>query len=360
MVSPSSHDEALSNTSLEALTNVQQAPMSKTRSNKPIQKRPRMSTNLHRELLLANLHDDSRSGVSSDPKTFGSNQHRSNLRSATSPGSPSCSGALPFIPEILVKSADIGNARANAGGSVSPSNHPQSPGHLQVPRKPKSKPKAGPQDTPQSVESRAGHKKTFRSCFDRALGLYHVRAYGDHERLVGGRYRAKRNVFRVIALVGLLMTLSLGISVALFIYFASNGRAGPEWFAWIGVSAVGWIWSFLAFIMVKRSKKRVLHDVEIARQSIRLSGRVCSGTAAPTAIFGGPSANMQQVMRAGSAVAVINATSGAGPSLLRPCPGLRAIPEDEGEYGEENWALDAEERLDMLVTIQRSEDGKTE
>ncbi|GJC87949.1 hypothetical protein ColLi_10787 [Colletotrichum liriopes] len=315
-----------------------------------------MSTHQRRELLSVNLQGDSRGHVSSGSKILTSNQHTFNIRSATSPASPSCSGALPFIPGILVKSADIGDAQADVGGSVSPSNHPQSPGHLQVPRKPKPRPKSRPQHIPQSIKSGASHNKTSWNCFNRALGLHHIRTYGDHEPLVGGRYRAKRNAFRAIALVGLLMMLSLGVSISLFIYFARNGHAGPEWFAWIGVSAVGWIWSLLAFIMVKRSKQRVLHDVEIARQGIQLSGRVQSGIAAPTAIIGAPSANTQQVMRAGSAGAFINATGGAVQALPRHCPELRAIPGEEGEYGEEDWAREAEERLDMLVTIQRSED----
>ncbi|KAK1561490.1 uncharacterized protein LY79DRAFT_686741 [Colletotrichum navitas] len=308
MASPSSRDEGVQLNSFTAMASDQQTSSSKTRSNEPGQNRGKGSINRDQEKLLVRL-------------------------CAIFPTLHSRHGALPTIPEIRVKGPDSRDARTDAGGSVSPSNHPQSTDYLQVPSS--SKPRA--QHKSQTVQPGTGRKRTFLGFVGCALGLQRVRTYGDHEPLVGRRYRAKRNTFRMIALFGILMMLNLAASIALFVYFASMGGAGPEWFAWIAISAAGWIWSFLAFIMAKQSKKRVLHDVEIARQSIRLGSRVRDGTAAPVAIIGGPSANKQQVMRAGS-----SAATSAAPVIFGKHPELELVHE-------EDWARDAEDRLNMLV-----------
>ncbi|KAJ0136147.1 hypothetical protein CTA2_2226, partial [Colletotrichum tanaceti] len=233
-----------------------------------------------------------------------------------------------------------------------------SPDHLQVPGNPK--PKAAPEPKPkpkrQQLPSAADfenlrRKKTFIGCVDRALGLHLVRTHGDGEAPVGERYRTKRNVFRLISAVGALMAVSLCVSIALFVYFGSRGLAGPEWFAWIAVSAAGLIWSLAAFIMVRGSKRSALQDVEIARQSIIMNDRVRNGMAAPVAVISGPSSNRQQSMRAGSATAAaasFAASVGATPAFARSRPDLGVIME-EGDYGEECWARGTEERLDTLV-----------
>ncbi|KAK2059991.1 hypothetical protein LY76DRAFT_615378 [Colletotrichum caudatum] len=318
MASTPSGDVAVPDNSFAAMASDHQTSSSKTSSNEHGQNKKKGSITRDQGLLLAKL-------------------------CATSPKFVSRRGAMPSIPEIRVESPDSRDARADAGGSVSPSNRPQSTGYLQVP----SSSKPCIQQKQRTVQPDSGRERTFLGCFDRALGLHHVETHGDHEPLVNDRrYRAKRSTFRIIALFGVLMMLSLAASISLFIYFASKGGAGPEWFAWIAISAAGWIWSFIAFMMAKHSKKRVLHDAEMARQSIRLDRRVREGTAAPVAIIGGPSANQQQLMRAGSSAAA----GGATPPALAKHTGL-------GSIQEEDWARDAEERLDMLVAHQRAQGG---
>ncbi|EFQ35887.1 hypothetical protein CGRA01v4_14012 [Colletotrichum graminicola] len=309
MASPSSRDEGVQINSFTAVASDQQTSSFKTRSNEPGRNKGKGPITRNREKSLVRL----------------------------------CSsrGAMPTIPEIRVKGPDSRDVRIGAGGSVSPSSHPQSTDHLQVPNS--SKPRA--QQKQQTVQAGVGRKRTFLGFVDCALGLQHVRTCGDHEPLVGRRYRAKRNTFRIIALFGVLMMLSLAASITLFVYFASTGGAGPEWFAWIAISAAGWICSLLAFIMAKQSERRALHDVEIARQSTRLSSRVQDGTAAPVAIVGGPGANRQHVMPAGS-----SAATGAPPAVFGRYRALEFIHE-------EDEALDAEHRLDMLVANQRPRGG---
>ncbi|KAK2000735.1 hypothetical protein LX36DRAFT_532910, partial [Colletotrichum falcatum] len=268
-------------------------------------------------------------------------------------------GRPSSIPEIRVKSPASRDAHADAGGSVSPSNHAQSADHLQVPSA--SKPHAQNKQQKQQQQQRTvqpgsagggggGGKRTFLARVDRALGLHHVRTYGDREPLVDGRYRAKRNTLRAVALFGVLMMVSLAASVALFIYFASKGGAGPEWFAWIAISAAGWIWSLLAFIMAKQSQRRVLQDVEASQESIRLDGRGRrDGTAAaPVAVASGPGANGQQTTRAGSGAGV--AAGGAALPVRGKHPGLEPICK-------EDWARNAEECLDMPATGERPPSG---
>ncbi|KAK2033154.1 hypothetical protein LX32DRAFT_581601 [Colletotrichum zoysiae] len=318
MTSTSNCDVAVPDNSFTSPTNDQQTSSSKRSSNEYGQNKDKGSITRDQEPLLAELCGP------------------------TCPKFLSPRGAIQSIPEIRVESPDSRHARADAGGSVSPSNHPQSTDYLQVPRS--SKPCV--QHKQRALQPEPGRKRTFLGCIDRALGLHHVRTHGDHEPLANDRrYRAKRNTFRIIALFGVLMMLSLAASIALFIYFASKGGAGPEWFAWIALSAAGWIWSFLAFMVAKQSRRRVLHDAEIARQSIRLDSRVRDGTAAPVAIIGGPSANQQQLMRAGS-----SAAGGAAPRILAKHTGLESIQE-------EDWARDEEEHLDMWVAYQRTQDG---
>ncbi|GJD01098.1 hypothetical protein ColKHC_09923 [Colletotrichum higginsianum] len=354
----SSSDRTASTIELEPSKDAQQDTTPKTRSNEPPQKKTKMLFRKHRELLLANVDRAGHASLSSASMAPSSDQPRNCPSPKASIASPSCSGAIPFIPEIRVKNAEPGVTRVDTGGSVSPTPLPQSSDHLQVPGNPKPKvvpklnAKAKRQQLPRGADfGNPREKKTFIGCVDRALGLHLVRTYGNGEALVGERYRTKRNVFRFISAVGILMAVSLCASIALFIYFASRGLAGPEWFAWIAVSAAGLIWSLAAFIMVRGSKRSALHDVEIARQSIIMNDRIQNGMAAPVAIISGPSSNRQQSMRAGSATAAaasIAASVGATPAFTRSRPDLGIIME-EGEYGEESWARGTEERLDTLV-----------
>ncbi|KAK2047954.1 hypothetical protein LZ31DRAFT_591862 [Colletotrichum somersetense] len=343
MASTSSHDEAVPDNSFTAMTSDQQTSSSNTSSNEHVQNKKKGLITRDQEQLLAKLCGRRPRGrVLPSFNPVGDSHQMTGTDPATSPKFLSRRGAIPSIPKIRVESPDFRDARVDAGGSVSPSNHPQSTDYLQVPRS--SRPCI--QHNQRTVQPEPGRKKTFLGCIDLALGLHHVRTYGDHDPFGNDRrYRAKRNTFRIIALFGVLMMLSLAASIALFVYFASKGGAGPEWFAWIAISAAGWIWSFLAFMVAKQSQRCVLHDAEIARQSIRLDSRVRDGTEAPVAIIGGPSANQQQLMRAGS-----SAAGGAAPPILAKHPGLESIQE-------EDWARDAEERLDMLVAYQRTQDG---
>ncbi|KAK1988153.1 hypothetical protein LZ30DRAFT_63877 [Colletotrichum cereale] len=350
MASTSSPGGVLFDTNLTTMASEQQTSSSKKCSKKAKQNNTKSTINRPQEQLLTKL-SGSRGRDRNMPvfEPVSRILHTAEPDRVTSPPFPSCSGALPCIPEIRIEIADARDARADAGGSVSPPNHRQSRDHLRVPSRLNPLPKR----KRQAVRSGTGRKRTFLCSVDRALGLHHVRTYGDQEPLGVSRYRAKRNTFRIIALFGVLMMLSLLASITLFVYFASKGGAGPEWFAWIGVSAAGWIWSFLAFMMAKRSKKRVLHDVEIARQSIRLKSRVRYGTAAPVAIIGGPGANRQQVMRAGSGAAAdhsVVTAGGATPEVLGKHRRLETIQE-------EGWAQDTEERLDMLVRDRTPQGG---
>ncbi|KAK2010018.1 hypothetical protein LZ32DRAFT_682057 [Colletotrichum eremochloae] len=337
MASSSSLGGAVPDKSFIAMARDQQASSSKICSNESSQKKTNNSIPLDQQQLLKKLcgsRGRNRGRILPSFNPVGDSQHTA----ATSPTLLSRRRAPPSIPEIRVKGADPGDAPTDASGSVSPSNHPQSADHLQVPTR--SRPRA--QHKRPTVQPGGGSKRTFLGSVDRALGLHHVRTIGDHEPVIDSRYRAKRNTFRIIALFGVSMMLSLAASIVLFVYFASKGTAGPEWFAWIGISAVGWIWSFLALIMAKQSKRRVLHDVEIAQQSILLNSRVREGTVAPIPMIGGLSANKQQVIGARSDAAA----DGVASVVLGKHPGLEPIQE-------EDWARDAEERLDMLVANQR-------
>ncbi|GKT49519.1 uncharacterized protein ColSpa_09700 [Colletotrichum spaethianum] len=159
--------------------------------------------------------------------------------------------------------------------------------------------------------------------------------------------------------------LSLIVSIALFIYFSHKYRVGPVWFAWTGVGAASWIASFLAFMIVKRSKKRVLHDVEVARQSNQLSGRIHDSTITQAAMIGDSNANRQHAIPVDSATAAgagnasNTATAGVALALRRHRSGLGGISE-KGLNGDDDWARGAEERLDTPVAIHRAQEGVNE
>ncbi|OHE92131.1 hypothetical protein CORC01_12586 [Colletotrichum orchidophilum] len=296
-----------------------------------------------RPLHLVDKHSKGKSGPPSNSKPPRPKDTTAQ-KPKTSAENPYCSGAIQ--EDLPIQMIDAEN-----GQRLPDSFHRHTPSHLHV--------HEGAGDD--QVKGKDGERvqngelppiKTIGKLVESAFYLYQMRTYGDNEKHSVQRARAKRAVMSQAFYILLVMTISLGLSIGVFVVRRGEPPADLVWiFVWMGLSGAVVLWAIVALILIQWSKKGLKNDLEVARMGDAFNATTAGVDNAEGCFVNGVRYKSDQPPKpdstsdeAGQPASGQKTTEAPGSGKQ---PGLDIIRESKG-----SWAHHTRKELSKLSTMQ--------